>query len=392
MRPVPSTAGPTGTPPRVAGLRVGRAAGSRVRLALAALTVSAPLALCGSSPARAQAVTLEDMNGRRVNLAGPAERIVALPLPSGPTLIALDRSERRLAGLHPTARSLMIEGPLGRVFPGLRDTRSSLLRAGGGAFMPNVEAIAALGADLVVQRGELGPNIVRPLEEAGLTVLLVSYGDEERARSNIRVLGAAIGQSRRAQDLVEWRQNVTDRLEAALGRIAGDARPGVLFLSGGRGDLAATGSGTPNDHAIRIAGGRNMAGALPGSVRLGIEQVLLWDPDVIVLNSGDRNLTPRSLAADPVLSALSAVRTGRVYKAPTGGYRLEPQNPENPLYWMWLAGILHPSAADFDLRMEFAHAFRLLYGAEPSAAEIDAMLQLSPNRDSAGYGRVSAKP
>lgn len=383
---------PTGTPPRVAGMRVRRSAGSRVRLAVAALAAAAPLVSYAPPPARAQAVTLEDMNGRRVALAAPADRIVALPLPSAPTLVALDRSERRLAGLHPSARSLMIEGPLGRVFPGLRDTQVSLLQAGGGAFMPNVEAIAALGADLVVQRGELGPNIVRPLEQAGLTVLLVSYGDEERGRSNIRVLGAAIGHSRRAQDLVTWRQDVTDRLEAALARMAGAARPGVLFLSGGRGDLAATGSGTPNDHAIRIAGGRNMAGALPGSVRLGIEQVLLWDPDVIVLNSGDRNLTPRSLAADPVLSALRAVRTGRVYKAPTGGYRLEPQNPENPLYWMWLAGILHPSLAEFDLRTEFAQAFRLLYGAEASSAEIDAMLQLSPNRDSTGYGRLSATP
>lgn len=347
--------------------------------------------LIGASPAGAEPLRLEDMGGRTVTLAAPAARIVALPLPSGPTLVAASRSADRLAAVHPTARDIMLAGPLGRLFPDLQATDGAVLQSGGGAFMPNVEALAVLNPDLVVQRGELGSAIVEPLEQAGLTTLLVAYGTEEMARRNIALLSAAVGEAARGEALIAWREETAQAIAAALrkGPESGPA-PGVLFLSRAAGGFSTTGGGTPNDHAIAVAGGRNLAGDLPGSSQIGTEQILLWDPDVIVLNSGDPRITPERLAADPVLSALSAVQAKRVYKAPTGGYRLEPPGPENPLYWLWLAAVLHPSHAGADLRETFAEGFARVYGARPTPDELDAMLQLRANAASADAARLGA--
>lgn len=345
----------------------------------------------GASPADAEPLRLEDMGGRTVTLAEPAARIVALPLPSGPTLVAASRSADRLVAVHPTARDIMLAGPLGRLFVNLAATDGAVLQSGGAAFMPNVEALAVLDPDLVVQRGELGPAIVEPLEQAGLTTLLVTYGTEEMARRNIALLSAAVGETARGEELLAWREETRHAIAASLGAgPASGAAPGVLFLSRAAGGFSTTGGGTPNDHAIAVAGGRNLAGELPGSAQVGTEQILLWDPEVIVLNSGDPKLTPASLAADPVLSALSAVRMGRVYKAPTGGYRLEPPGPENPLYWLWMATVLHPDQAGADLRETFAAGFARVYGARPTPDELDAMLQLRANAASADAARLGA--
>lgn len=353
-----------------------------------ALGLLGPALLGG--PARAEPIHLTDMRQRSVVLPAPAARIVALPLPSGAMLMASDQSADRLVGLHPSTLRIALEGPLARLFPALRNVKTSLLLAGGSAFMPNVEALAALAPDLVVQRGERGDDIVAPLEAAGLTTLLVTYEGEEQTRQNMRLLGAAIGAGERSAQAVAWRIAVADRIAAAVAGRPSAPRPRVLFLSRSQGGYTATGGNTPNDFAITLAGGTNLAGDLPGSVAVSVEQLLLWDPDVILLNSGDASLTPAALAADPVLSMLTAVTRRSVYKAPTGGYRWEPPGPENPLLWLWLAEILHPARGAQALRADLSDGFGLVYGSRPTEAELGTMLQMDTNAGTAAYAGWSS--
>ncbi|WP_042700863.1 hypothetical protein, partial [Azospirillum sp. B506] len=60
--------------------------------------------LLALSPGLGQAAEIRttDLAGNHVLLAKPAERIVALPAPSAPTVIAADRSADRLVGMHQT--------------------------------------------------------------------------------------------------------------------------------------------------------------------------------------------------------------------------------------------------------------------------------------------------
>jgi len=349
-------------------------------LGLLALLAVGP---AGVMDARAQEIRFRDLRDREVVLAKPAERVVALPAPAAPTLIAVDQSARRVIGMHPTVKEIAKARLIGRIFAETTRIESALLSAGGAAFTPNVEAIAALRPDLVIQRGELGMAVVDPLTSAGLRTALVAYGGEDLTRRNIQMFADLAGKPERGRTLIAWRDAVLAMLP---GEPAADA-PKTLFLSRFGGHLAATGTGTPNDFAIAAAGGRNLADR-PGSISVSSEQLMVWNPDVLLLSSMDRNLSPEEIYADPILSATTAARNRRVYKVPLGMFRWEPPNPENPLFWLWLATLLPNDAPSYDLRTEIRKGFELIYAYAANEDELDEMLAIGPNKRSRHYDRV----
>lgn len=72
------------------------------------------------APVAAEPVTFTDHEGRKVTLPAPAQRIASIPIPMASTLIAIDGATDRLVGMNPTAKSAIMEGILGRIFPEAR--------------------------------------------------------------------------------------------------------------------------------------------------------------------------------------------------------------------------------------------------------------------------------
>jgi iron complex transport system substrate-binding protein len=141
-----------------------------------------------------------------------------------------------------------------------------------------------------------------------------------------------------------------------------------------------------------LAGGANPAAdAGSGWLTVDQEQVMAWDPDVILLNGFESDLSPQDVYDHPVLSNLTAAAERRVYQMPLGGYRWDPPNQESPLTWMWLAEILHPDLdPNWTLRSEIIDAYEMLYGATLTQSQIDGILRVTANSDSAGYERFHA--
>jgi len=78
--------------------------------------------------------------------------------------------------------------------------------------------------------------------------------------------------------------------------------------------LWTAGSGTFQDDAIRVAGGRNIAARREGFAGFGTESLLAADPDFLLLSTmeGDPDRMRREVLANASLRRLSAVREGRV--------------------------------------------------------------------------------
>ena len=90
-------------------------------------------------------------------------------------------------------------------------------------------------------------------------------------------------------------------------------RPRVYYARGPRGLETGLG-GSINVETIEFLGATNVAGETQGRAGdVSLEQVLLWNPDVIITIDQDFAASVRS---DPVWAPVKAVRDGRVHLSP----------------------------------------------------------------------------
>lgn len=339
-------------------------------------------------PSLAEDIVITDHENRDIVLTAPAERVVTIPMPMASGVIALDGSSDRLVGLNPLSLTAIREGILGKIFPEALDVSDAVT---GTDFVPNVEALAAVNPDLVIQWAGRGPEIVDPIINAGLNTVLIKYGTEELTRQYMTMVATAIGKPERIGELVEWRDRVQQDIAAKTAGLGEEDRPSVLYLGRSLSDITAAGNqGQYSSWYIELAGGRNAAAELDGSVSISREQIAQWDPEVILLNSFEPELDVSWVYDDPILSLTQAAQNHRVYKMPLGGYRWDPPSQESPLTWMWLAELLHPDLFDYDLRAEMIAAYKSLYNYQLTDEDIDGIIWTEQQGTGLGYDQFAA--
>ena len=107
--------------------------------------------------------------------------------------------------------------------------------------------------------------------------------------------------------------------------------------------LRTAGAGMYQNEMLALAGGQNVAAELKENywADISYEQLLTWDPEVIVLAS-DASYTVEDVLADPALAEVDAVKNGRVYHMPGGVEAWDSPVPTSLFGSMWLASKLHP--------------------------------------------------
>lgn len=343
-----------------------------------------------ASPVIAEQIIIKDHAGKTVELAEPASRVASIPMPISSTIIAMDGGTSKLIGLNPTAKTAIVEGILGEIFPEAKDISSDITAPN---FIPNIEELAAANPDLVIQWADYGSDYIDPITNAGLKVLQISYGTEEKTREYQSMIATAIGKPERAEQNSVWRDEVASDIKAKVENVAADKRPKVLYLGRAMDKLTASGSdGNYNAWYIGLTGGTSASADVQGQgVTISPEQIAEWNPDVILLNAFEPKLGLERVLEDPILSLTNAAQAGKVYKLPLGGYRWDPPSQESPLTWMWLANLLHPDVFQYDLRSEMKTAYKTLYNYDLSEAQIDEILRIDMQGKQPNYGVFAAK-
>lgn len=340
------------------------------------------MALATSSAIAWQARVATDQRGRRHTFTAPAQRVVTIAIPLLWTYMTVDGSEKHLVGANPIAASQMRDGIVSRVFPGAGRIPTTITR--GGDFNPNIEALLALRPDAVFQWADRGPSLIEALDAAGLRTLGVkNTNSESDIEEWVRMSGAVSGRVARADSLIRNMQSGNRRFEALTNSIPDAKRPKVLVVVEYSRRISVNGPRSYAALSVRRAGGVNAA-TVDGDV--SIEQVLRWNPDVILLTSFEA-FSPADLIADPKWSKTSAAKSKRVYRMPFGVTRWGGYGPESSLYLAWLTTLLHPDIKGIALRDEMRAAFQSLYNYKLMDADIDQILQMSVNKNSAGYSR-----
>ncbi len=246
----------------------------------------------------ASPIVMTDGLGRTVTLAGPAQRVISLAPSNTEILYAVG------AGGQVVGRDNFSNYPPEALeLPGLGD------------FMGfSIEQIVALNPDLVLLAEIHPPELVKSLEDAGLTVFYLKNPlTMEEMYPMLITVGELTGHKAEAEALVS---RLSIRVAAVQQKLAGvEQRPTVFYEIDGTDPSKpwTTGSGTFIDTLLEMAGAENIGRVMDSQYgQLSIEALLEADPDFILLGDANFGVTPEQVAARPGWSELTAVKEGRV--------------------------------------------------------------------------------
>jgi iron complex transport system substrate-binding protein len=296
----------------------------------------------------AQAAVVVDASGREIRPPAKVERIYAAGPPASLLVFAI--APDKLTGWTRAMRPNEAE-----FFPERYANLPELGRLTGRGNTANVEVVLNAKTDLIVDVGSTGPtlaSLASQVQEQTRIPYALFDGRIESTPATLRALGKLMGNEGPAEKLAAWYErelaDVKQRVSRAKGSITVEA--------------------------LEVLSARNAAAeARAGLVTVSFEQVLLWNPEVILTT--DPNFW-KSAWTDPRWRAVSAVEQKRVYLSPHlpfGWFDFPPG--ANRLLGLWWAGkLLYPQTFDVDLRAKVTEFHRLFYHREPSAAQLDALL------------------
>ena len=177
------------------------------------------------------------------------------------------------------------------------------------------EAIVALEPDLVIAPQIISPEQVSALEDLGLTVFWQANPvDFEGLYANLTELAELTGHQAETEELID---SLSERVDAVMEVISTvEVQPTVFY------ELDATdpenpftvGAGTFIDTIITMAGGTNIGAVLEGDyAMISSEEVIIQNPEIILLADAPYGVTPESIAERPGWDAISAVQNDQVY-------------------------------------------------------------------------------
>lgn len=232
------------------------------------------------------------------------------------------------------------------------------------------ETVVALRAELVVA-GTRHLKLAELLADVGIPTVVYAAETFAAVREATELTGEILGRQGEARRLVAFFDEVLAEVRRV---IPAEATP-PRVLSVGTESLRVAGAGMYQAQLIALAGGepatRDLAGASWQNV--SPEQVLLWDPDVIVIASYG-TATPASYLDDPVFQGIRAVKTGRVYKMPQLLFAWDNPIPESALGIVWLAELLHPGVLSQTLAEYTTRFYRDFYGVELNEEELAGII------------------
>ena len=317
----------------------------------------------------ARAATVTDAAGRAV----PVPERVARVFPAGPPAAIL---------LYSLAPDLLIGWPRSNrpeecefMRPDIC-TRPEIGRLTGRGNTANLEVVLALKPDLTLDVGSTAPTFVslatRVQEQTGIPYALLD-GRFDGLVSTYRTVGALTRQGAAAEALAKYADDTMTTIKRRVEPIAPGQRPKVYYARGPRGLETGLG-GSINVETIEFLGARNVAAERPGGLAtVSIEQVLLWDPEVII--TIDRDFAG-AVSSDPAWRSVKAVRDRRVHlspKLPFGWVDFPPSVNRLIGLW-WLAKIIYPQFFPEDLKALTRDFYSVFYHRTPDDAQIEHVL------------------
>ena len=246
----------------------------------------------------------------------------------------------------------------------------------GGKGEMNLETLLAAAPDVVIDVGEPKGSIVEDMdalqEQTGIPFVHIdaylAAMDDTYA-----MLGDLLAMPNEAQGLADYCRYAYDRAVEIANSVE---KANLLYITGDEG-LNVIAKGSYHAEAIDLLANNLAVVEEPSSKGTGnevdMEQILNWNPDVILFAPGS---IYASVGSNENWQTVTAIKNGAYYEVPMGPYNWMgfPPSVQRLLGMTWMAKILYPDAADYDLYTEVSSYFQLFYHCELTQAQYDALV------------------
>lgn len=250
----------------------------------------------------------------------------------------------------------------------------------------NYEAVIAANPTIAINSGKINDAMVSDCdalsESLGIPVVAVDNELNNSAEA-FRFMGELLGVEDHAEELAQYAEQVFTDINV-LSDIPEEKKVSVYF---GNGDdsLETAPRGSQHAQILDAINAVNVADLELGDgsrVQISAEQLLAWDPDVIVVNGEPKADKSGSSAAEDILSnpdyaSLKAVQDQKVYGTPNVPFSWvdRPAGPNRLIGMRWFSALIYPEYIKCDINEEIHKFFDLFYHVDLSDEQLENVLK-----------------
>ena len=250
----------------------------------------------------------------------------------------------------------------------------------------NYEAVIAANPTIAINSGKINDAMVSDCdalsESLGIPVVAVDNELNNSAEA-FRFMGELLGVEDHAEELAQYAEQVFTDINA-LSDIPEEKKVSVYF-GNGEDSLETAPRGSQHAQILDAINAVNVADLELGDgsrVQISAEQLLAWDPDVIVVNGEPKADKSGSSAAEDILSnpdyaSLKSVQDQKVYGTPNAPFSWvdRPAGPNRLIGMRWFSALIYPEYIKCDINEEIHKFFDLFYHVDLSDEQLENVLK-----------------
>lgn len=245
----------------------------------------------------------------------------------------------------------------------------------------NYEAVIAANPTIALNVGTIDDAMISDCDELseslGIPVVAVD-GDLMAAPEAYRFLGDLFGVEDQAEQLAAYAEETFGDIE---NMDIPEEEKVTIYYGNGEDSLETAPRGSSHAQIIDMVNAVNVADLELGDgsrVQISAEQLLAWDPDVIIVNGEPTSNLSGGSAAEAIMenpdyASLKSVQNRQVYGTPNAPFSWvdRPPGPNRIIGIRWLSGLIYPEYLNFDVDEEVKEFFSLFYHVELTDEQLE---------------------
>ena len=250
----------------------------------------------------------------------------------------------------------------------------------------NYEAVIAANPTIAINSGKINDTMVSDCdalsESLGIPVVAVDNELNNSAEA-FRFMGELLGVEDHAEELAQYAEQIFTDINA-LSDIPEEKKVSVYF-GNGEDSLETAPRGSQHAQILDAINAVNVADLELGDgsrVQISAEQLLAWDPDVIVVNGEPKadksgNSAAEDILSNPDYASLKAVQDQKVYGTPNAPFSWvdRPAGPNRLIGMRWFSALIYPEYIKCDINEEIHKFFDLFYHVDLSDEQLENVLK-----------------